>query len=135
MLWRSLTPLRSSYLMTNLTILMDLALVREITIVLPLLGLVLLVPNQEYRVLLVLLIQYSFSSSAFIVGQVTIVTIVVVEPYSSGSSSSSNSYIVSLSSSIAISRSEALLNIISRDYITLFLVSIQTQYIQPLLPL
>ena len=42
MLWRSLTPLRSSYLMTNLTILMDLALVREITIVLPLLGLVLL---------------------------------------------------------------------------------------------
>jgi hypothetical protein len=55
---------------------------------------------------------------------VTIVTIVVVESYGSGGSSSSNSYIVSLSSSVAISRLEALLNVTSRNYITLFLVSI-----------
>jgi hypothetical protein len=54
----------------------------------------------------------------------TIVTIVVVEPCGSGSSSSSNSYIVSLSSSIVISRSRALLNVILRDYMTLFLVGI-----------
>jgi hypothetical protein len=60
---------------------------------------------------------------------VTIVTIVVVEPYGSGGSSGSNSYIVSLSSSVAIGRLRALLNIMSRNYTTLFLVSIQTRYI------
>ena len=40
--------------MTSLTVLMDPALVRETTIISPPLGLVLLVPSQEYRVLLVL---------------------------------------------------------------------------------
>ena len=59
----------------------------------------------------------------------TIVTIIVVKPYSSGGSSSSNSYIVSLSFSVVISRLTALLNIILRNYITLFLAGIQTQYI------
>ena len=52
------------------------------------------------------------------------VTIVVVKPYSSGSSSSSGFYTVSLSSNIAISRFGALLNIILRDCIILFLVGI-----------
>jgi hypothetical protein len=42
---RPLTPLRSSNLITDSTILIDLALVRETTIVSPLLGLVLLVLN------------------------------------------------------------------------------------------
>ena len=54
----------------------------------------------------------------------TIVTIVVVKPYSSGGSSSSNSHIVSLSSSVAIGKLGALLNVTSRNYITLFLVGI-----------
>jgi hypothetical protein len=45
MLGRPLTPLRSSNLITDSTVLIDLALVRETTIVLPPLGLVLLVPN------------------------------------------------------------------------------------------
>jgi len=58
---------RSSNLMTNLTILTDLALVKETTIVLPLLGLVLLVLSQEYRVLLVLLYSVPFFSGTFIV--------------------------------------------------------------------
>ena len=45
MLGSFLTLLRSSNLITNLTILIDLALVRETAIVLPLLDLVLLVLN------------------------------------------------------------------------------------------
>ena len=45
MLVSPLTPLRSSDLITNLTILMDLALVRETAIVSPLLDLVPLVLN------------------------------------------------------------------------------------------
>jgi len=44
-----------SNLMTNLTELTGLVLVKETTIILPLLGLVLLVLSQEYRVLLVYL--------------------------------------------------------------------------------
>ena len=54
----------------------------------------------------------------------TVVTTVVVVLCGSGSSSGSSSYIVSLSSSIAISRFRALLNVMSCDYITLFLVGI-----------
>ena len=65
----------------------------------------------------------------------TIVTIVVVKPYGSGGSSSSSSYIVSLSSSIAISRLRALLNITSRNYITLFLVSKYDRYIDAMRPI
>ena len=49
---------------------------------------------------------------------------VVVEPCSSGGSSGFGSYTVSLSSSVAIGRSGALLNVISCDYIILFLVGI-----------
>jgi len=60
MLGSPLTPLRSSNLVTNSTISTDLVLVRETTIVSPLLGLVLLVLNQEYRVLLVLLYSVPF---------------------------------------------------------------------------
>ena len=55
MLGSLLLPLRGSNLMTNLTVLTGLVLVRKMTVVLPLLGLVLLVLSQEYRVLLVLL--------------------------------------------------------------------------------
>jgi hypothetical protein len=55
---------------------------------------------------------------------VTVVTTVVVEPCGSGDSSGSGSYIVRLSSSVAIGRSRALLNVMSRDCIILFLVGI-----------
>ena len=65
----------------------------------------------------------------------TIVTIVVVKPCGSGGSSSFNSYIVSLSSSVVIGRLGALLNVMLRDYITLFLVGIQIRYMWLLLPL
>ena len=51
-------------------------------------------------------------------------TIVVVVPYGSGSNSGSSSHTVSLFSSVAISRFGALLNIILRNYIILFLVGI-----------
>jgi len=48
------------------------------------------------------------------------VTIVVVGPCGSGGSSGSSSYIVSLSFSVAIGRSRALLNVMLCDCIILF---------------
>ena len=55
-----LTLLRSSNLITNLIILIDLVLVKKTTIMLFLLGLIFLILNHKYRVLLVHLYSISF---------------------------------------------------------------------------